>query len=157
MKRDKNLQSLSRDHHHGLLLGWKIKQGLKYSVSPELIAEYIHYFSKAALFPHFEEEEKQILVFLKDDNEYKVRTLNDHRTIAKLIDSLEANPPEPAAFLKIAEILDDHIRFEERELFPYLQDELTSEQLDEIGVAIDRIHQPFVDTFHSEFWIARPN
>ena len=122
MKRDKNLQALSRDHHHGLLLGWKIKQGLKHEVNPELIVEYIRYFSEAALFPHFNEEEKQILIYLQDDNSYKLRTLNDHVTIAKLIETLDDQETDPAVFLKIADILEDHIRFEERELFPYLQD-----------------------------------
>ena len=157
MKRDKNLQELSRDHHHGLLLGWKIRQGLKLQADPALIVEYIRYFFESALLPHFEEEETQILTYLQDDNAHKIRTLNDHRAITSLVEALSDSEKEPAAFLKIAELLDEHIRFEERELFPYLQDQLNSEQLNEIGIAIDSMHKPFVDTFHSQFWNSRLN
>jgi hemerythrin superfamily protein len=155
MKRDKNLQELSRDHHHGLLLGWKIRQGLKLQADPALIVEYIRYFFESALLRHFEEEETQILTYLQDNNAHKIRTINDHRAIKSLVEALADSEREPAAFLKIADFLDDHIRFEERELFPYLQDQLNSEQLNEIGTAIDSMHQPFVDTFHPQFWNSR--
>lgn len=37
IKRTKALQPLSRDHHHGLLLCWKIRQGIKLNVEPERI------------------------------------------------------------------------------------------------------------------------
>ena len=157
MKRDKNLQELSRDHHHGLLLGWKIRQGLKLQVDPQLIVDYIRYFFESALSQHFEEEETQILTYLQDDNALKFRTVNDHRAIKSMVEALSDNEKEPAAFLKIAELLDDHIRFEERELFPYLQEQLSSEQLNEIGIAIHSIHKPFVDTFHTQFWSLRQN
>lgn len=152
MKRDKNLQALSRDHHHGLLLGWKIRQGLKHNVNAGLIAEYILYFSEAALFPHFAEEEQQILIFLNDDNDLKLKTLDDHREIAAMIKSINIDSDDSENFLKIASRLDDHIRFEERELFPYLQEVLSADQLNLIGAAIDDLHQPFIDNFHTEFW-----
>ena len=153
MKRDENLQALSRDHHHGLLLGWKIRQGLKYLVSPDIIAKYIQYFSKKALFPHFKEEETIILSYLPDSNDLKMRTIDEHRTIAKQVKALEKNVlPEAGTLLEIASFLDSHIRFEERELFPYLEAQLSSEQLNEIGVAIDSNHHPFIEDFTPEFW-----
>ena len=152
MKRDKNLVALSRDHHHGLLLGWKIRQGLKHNVNAGLIAEYIMYFSEAALFPHFAEEEQQILTFLNDDDSLKLKTLDDHREIATMIKSININGDDPENFLLIASRLDDHIRFEERVLFPYLQEVLSADQLNAIGAAIDSLHKPFVDNFPTEFW-----
>lgn len=157
MKRDRNLVALSRDHHHGLLLGWKIRQGLKNNVSPILIAEYILYFYQAALLPHFGEEEQQILTLLDDDNEMKLKTIDDHRKISRLINSLNSGRADSVSFLEIASTLDEHIRFEERQLFPYLQEKLSSEKLDEMGQAIERIHHPFVDTFHTEFWTVSKN
>lgn len=153
MKRNINLQSLSRDHHHGLLLGWKIRQGLKFLVNPALIVEYVNYFSTTALFPHFEEEERWILHYLPDNDDLKQRTLQEHSTIVNLIHSLgETNEADPVMLLKIAELLDGHIRFEERELFPYMENVLSDEQLNEIGVAIDSNHIPFEDSFPHEFW-----
>ena len=35
LKRHAGLVELSRDHHHGLLLSWKIRQGLKKEIEPE--------------------------------------------------------------------------------------------------------------------------
>lgn len=154
MKRDENLQALSRDHHHGLLLGWKIRQGLKYLVGPDVIADYIKYFFEKALLPHFKEEEIIILSYLPDDNELKLRTQEEHKIIDKKVKALGGNIlPEAAALLEIASLLDSHIRFEERELFPYLEKQLSSDQLNEIGASIDSNHIPFVEDFTPDFWI----
>jgi len=153
MKRNTNLQTLSRDHHHGLLLAWKIRQGLKFSADLQIIADYIAYFSATALFPHFEEEEKQILTYLADDDSLKHRTLKDHENISGLIHQLaSAKEIEPALLLKIAECVEQHIRFEERELFPYLEKLLNASQFSAIGIAIDLNHQPFEENFQNEFW-----
>ena len=153
MKRDKNLISLSRDHHHGLLLGWKIKQGLKFEVKPELIAEYIKYFSEAALFPHFKAEEDQILTYLDDTDSGKQRILQEHKSIRELVTAAntEINDITPI-FSQLAELLESHIRYEEREFFPYLEQNFDASQLERIGVALDNIHQPFNEEFHTEFW-----
>lgn len=153
MKRDKNLLTLSRDHHHGLLLGWKIKQGLKHNVEPGLILEYIHYFSEAALFPHFKAEEEQILVHLEDTDASRQRILEEHKKIREMIANLDKHVDETATtFTKLAELLESHIRYEEREFFPYLEQNLNTSQLEEIGAALDRIHKPFNEEFHTEFW-----
>lgn len=127
-------------------------------VRPELMVEYVHYFSEAALYPHFEEEEKQVLIYLDDKDNFKQRTLLEHKTIREWISALKVSPEQdPEALLKIAGYLDDHIRFEERELFPYLQEKLSAVQLEELGVAINAIHQPFVENFHTEFWNTHVN
>ncbi|HCN84967.1 MAG TPA: cation-binding protein [Sphingobacteriaceae bacterium] len=153
MKRNKDLQALSRDHHHGLLLGWKIRQGLKYLSDPRIIVNYIAYFSTAALFPHFEEEEKQILTYLSISDPLKQRTLREHKNISLLIHQLTSDKEiESAGLLKIAESVDEHIRFEERELFPHLEEVLNDDQLGKIGIAIDSNHRPFLESFTNEFW-----
>jgi hypothetical protein len=158
MKRNKNLQALSRDHHHGLLLGWKIRQGLKYLAHPQLIVDYITYFSTEALFPHFEEEEKQILTYLSKSDPLKQRTLKEHINISLLIHQLtSAKEIEPVRLLKIADSVDEHIRFEERELFPHLEELLNDVQLGKIGIAIDSNHRPFVESFTNEFWKKHAN
>jgi hemerythrin-like domain-containing protein len=158
MKRNTNLQALSRDHHHGLLLAWKIRQGLKFSADLQIIADYIAYFSAAALFPHFEEEEKQILTCLAEGDSLKQRTIKDHENISGLIHQLAAAKEiGPALILKIADSVEQHIRFEERELFPHLEELLNTDQLREIGVAIDLNHHPFVENFKNEFWREHAN
>jgi hemerythrin-like domain-containing protein len=155
MKRDKNLQELSRDHHHGLLLGWKIRQGLKNDADTALMAEYVKYFSEQALIPHFEEEESQVLIYLPQEDSMKQRTLREHQEILSLIADLSGSQKiKPEILVEISDKLDKHIRFEERELFPYLEQNLDNRSLNEIGCAIEQTHQPFIDTFPDEFWKA---
>ena len=155
MKRDKNLVELSRDHHHGLLLGWKVRQGLKLKASEKLIAEYVQYFTKAALVPHFKEEEEVLLKFLPDQDVFKQRTLQEHAEVLKLVQLLDSPANiNSASLLNIGDLLDRHIRFEERELFPYMEQKLSAEELKEVGAALEEIHQPFTENFSNEFWKA---
>ncbi|MEJ6980346.1 hemerythrin domain-containing protein [Pedobacter sp. P351] len=150
MKRNKNLIELSRDHHHGLLLGWKIKEGLKRNVSVGELANYVSHFAGEALIPHFEEEENQVLIYLDSDDEYRKRTIREHSEIRDLINNLPENDKD--ILLKLADLIEAHIRFEERELFPYIEKTLSVQQLDEMGELIADIHQPYSESYPNEFW-----
>ena len=153
MKRNKNLIELSRDHHHGLLLGWKIKNGLKKGVDAVEIAKYVAHFSEEALFPHFEEEETQMLPYLSEDDSYRKQTIREHqeiRSLVQLISGKGFNDIDP--LLQLAHKIEAHIRFEERELFPYIETMLTIEELDAIGKLISELHQPYLETYSNEFW-----
>lgn len=151
MKRDKNLIELSKDHHHGLLLCFKIKQGVKYGVNPLRIAEYVKYFWTEALFSHFKEEEEVILPVLEQDDALRLQTLSEHREIEQLISALSDSVSE-AELLKIAKLVDEHIRFEERVLFPHMEEVLSSSVLDEVGAAIEARHQIFLESYPDAFW-----
>ncbi|MBS1531669.1 MAG: hemerythrin domain-containing protein [Bacteroidetes bacterium] len=153
MKRSKSLLVLSRDHHHGLLLAWKIRQGVKVGADPKVITDYVAWFAKEELLKHFGEEETEVLIHLPDHDTLKQRTLAEHRRITGLISSITANgTAAEEELLSLANHVDDHIRFEERELFPYLETHLTPEQLDQIEQATNAAHRPFCDNFPHEFW-----
>src|SRR5690606_36276296 len=64
IKRDENIQPFSREHHHGLLLSWKIKTGFKKNLELERIKRYTDWFYKNQLLPHFEAEEKYLFPIL---------------------------------------------------------------------------------------------
>lgn len=151
MKRNINLQELSKDHHHGLLLGWKIRQGLKKSVDPVTIAEYVSYFVKAALLPHFREEEEILLSGLDSNDDFKQKTLKEHLQIEELA-KLIAEKPDTERLNLLADLLDAHIRFEERTLFPHLEQTLAQAELENIGRQIQDRHTPFKEDYPNEFW-----
>lgn len=44
IKRHQAIVSFSKDHHFGLLLIWKIRQGLNKAVNPERISNYVTFF-----------------------------------------------------------------------------------------------------------------
>lgn len=49
IKRHQAIVSFSKDHHFGLLLIWKIRQGLNKAVNPERISNYVTFFLKKTL------------------------------------------------------------------------------------------------------------
>lgn len=61
IKRYETIAQFSREHHFGLLLVWKIKQGIKKSISPERISNYVLCFYEQDLKQHFSNEEKLCL------------------------------------------------------------------------------------------------
>ena len=66
LKRHKALIPFSREHHHGLLLSWKIRSGFSKNIEVERIKKYADWFFINHLIPHFELEEKYIfsLIFI---------------------------------------------------------------------------------------------
>ncbi|WP_207532519.1 hemerythrin domain-containing protein [Desertivirga arenae] len=152
MKRNVNLQELSRDHHHGLLLSWKIREGIKRNRAEGVIKEYVTYFFEKALLPHFREEEVLILGYLSDTDRLKIQTLQEHQEIEQLVKGLNESDNTRASLLEIGRLLECHIRFEERTLFPYIEQLLNESELAEIGEAINEDHSIFTDNYPYQFW-----
>ncbi|MEW4923893.1 hemerythrin domain-containing protein [Algibacter sp. 2305UL17-15] len=146
-KRHKALQPLSREHHHGLLLSWKIRAGFSKNIEPKRIKVYADWFFENHLIPHFEKEEAHIFTILNEEHDLVKRAMADHRRLRRLFTESE---DEAQTLSKIEEELDKHIRFEERVLFPEIQKVATEAQL----ALIEEIHQEgnFEDKIDDEFW-----
>lgn len=149
MKRNENIILLSHDHHFGLLCCWKIRQGLKKEVELSRIQKYVDYFWNQHLKEHFKEEEEILFLYLKD--EFSIRVAKEHQDLEVLFNEILRNfsIQNLEAF---ANLLDNHIRFEERQWFPHLEENLTINQLLEIGKALAEVHSDKQDNFEDEFW-----
>ena len=147
LKRHKALQPFSREHHHGLLLSWKIRSGISKNVELERIKTYADWFFENQLVPHFELEEKYIFPLLDSDHELIKRALAEHRRLTRLFADTQNIEK---SLHKIEEELEQHIRFEERILFPEIQKNATDEQL----ALIENVHGDhlFDDNLEDEFW-----
>lgn len=147
LKRHKALQPLSREHHHGLLLSWKIRSGFSKSIEIERIKTYADWFFEHQLIPHFELEETHIFPLLDAENELIKRALAEHRRIKRLFND---TTDIEKSLHKIEEELEQHIRFEERILFPEIQKNASEEEL----ALIEDIHDEvgFEDNITDEFW-----
>lgn len=148
IKRHTALQPLSREHHHGLLLAWKIRTGLSKEVPLERIKAYSDWFFENHLMPHFEMEERHIFPILGDKGHPMVkRALREHRRLRRLFSTGEDLTKNLSL---MEEELTAHIRYEERVLFNEVQQVSTPEQFSEI----ERLHQgqPFVDDWEDKFW-----
>lgn len=148
LKRHPSLRHLSLDHHHGLLLCWKIRQGFKLEVEPDRIKTYCEWFWKNHLQAHFEEEEKLIFPVLPEDDPMIKQALSEHKRLRKLFSTWENTEKNLG---QIEEELEKHIRFEERVLFPVIQEKATSAQLEVIAAQGDR--EKFVENGEDTFWI----
>src|SRR6187551_1260376 len=110
IKRSKQLTPLSKDHHDGLLFAWKIKQGLKNGADTKVVAEYVQWFWNNHLQEHFNEEEQILAPHLPPENELLQQMLDEHQEIEAMI-RINENIPDESLLAKLAQLIDDHIRF----------------------------------------------
>lgn len=129
IKRHEAIVQFSREHHFGLLLIWKIKQGLKKNIDPKRISDYVLFFFDEDLKAHFTEEERILFSKLDDADALKQQALQEHSEIYQLIEDIRLNKNNPELLTSFGVILDKHIRFEERVLFNHLQSKLSDSEL----------------------------
>lgn len=149
MKRNENLIPLSRDHHFGLLCSWKIREGIKKNISYERIKRYINYFWEHYLSTHFDLEDH--ILPKTNDAILSKKMEQEHKEIQKLISSI--NRSDDVKLLEsFALTLQNHIRFEERVCFPNYENQLSEEELFQIGEALKDQHIVLEDAYDDEFW-----
>ncbi|WP_187261883.1 hemerythrin domain-containing protein [Pontibacter beigongshangensis] len=153
-KRDKNLVPLSREHHFGLLFCWKIRQGLKLGADLEVMRAYVRFFWDNILKAHCEEEEWLLKRLVPKRDLARVRLEEEHRLLKVLVDLVaDGSPMNKDLFRVLEQDLVDHIRWEERELFPYLQAVVHSDDLELACKLLEHKHRPRIDDYTPEFWI----
>ena len=153
IKRSKSLVVLSKEHHYGLLASWKIRRGFELETDPQRIIAFVVNFWETHLSAHFIAEEEILFNTIK--HALIDAALQQHsqlRLLVKLI--IEEGKPEQ--LVSFADLLEQHIRFEERQVFKMLQQELSEEKLAEIGKQLEELHsQPFEDNYKDEFWLVK--
>lgn len=137
MKRASQFRQLSVDHHQCLVLARRAKRLPSDSTLPQRVAlwEQIKERFQTDLEPHFQIEETYIAAPLKkmSENAIAERLYSEHQQLRELMNS---SPDDPADHLiRFGELLENHIRFEERTLFVVAQDLLGEAALDEIEKA----------------------
>lgn len=113
MKRAFALEPFSRDHNDGLHLARTLKE--ERPAAPAL--------ARAAwereLADHFAEEERLLGPLAGEDS---MRLHDEHRLIEQLLGEL------PGSCLALGHALEDHIRWEERVLFPTIESRMTPDE-----------------------------
>ncbi|MCO5948608.1 hemerythrin domain-containing protein [Mucilaginibacter flavidus] len=155
IKRSKHLLILSKDHHAGLLFCWKIKEGIKRNIELHRIKKYINFFWERHLKEHFHEEEA--LLFAQIDDLLCQQGRTEHLMLESRLQRLNYYENEAAEeYVLFAELLINHIRFEERVLFPHLETALPPSVLSNIGeVLAQQNPASFQEEYPDEFWITK--
>jgi hemerythrin-like domain-containing protein len=152
IRRSKHIMALSKDHHSGLLFCWKVKEGIKRSVALPRITNYINFFWENHLRKHFAEEETLLFDVINDELTQQAK--NEHGVLShKINDIVRSASSHANDYAALTELLTQHIRFEERVLFPHLEAKLSPDILVKAGEYLDQHHQvPFNDDFQDQFW-----
>ena len=146
MKRAKELETLSWEHHDGLVIAARIKNDLKKESEPAHLIPYVTDIYTNYLRHHFKQEEESFLTPLKAFSEAEVlikRMLDEHTKFAEIFARIEPFDSDVYTHVRrFGELLHDHIRFEERQLFPLIEKLLSDEQLKKIETYLKREHKP---------------
>lgn len=137
ISRHEALAPFSRDHYVGLV---KARHLIKAAAKDDIarrgaLSEFIDAWD-SEIAPHFRDEERLLADIASPED--RERLFSEHRRLGELAETARALhheiDPDPETVRQIGQALDDHIRWEERELFNRLQDKLTPQQLEELGV-----------------------
>jgi hemerythrin-like domain-containing protein len=140
MKRAEALRQLSRDHHKALV----VAQRLRRVEEPEVEAcalEFLEYWRGHGR-RHFQVEEEVLLPAYERvataQEEPVVRVLTDHVTIRRRAADIEAGTKSVRSLRELGAILDEHVRHEERVLFPRIEQALPAGELENLARAMER-------------------
>jgi len=155
MKKNENLKTLSWEHHDGLVMSFRLQQGIKNNTNYKEMADYVLY-SWNNVFEHHFWQEEQILSIKKNSSkkssECISQMVDEHKQIRKLISKIDNNNSDTKLIVEFAELLNKHIRFEERELFPLLENEASANDLKEIGQFLKQHHNHSCEVWPNQFW-----
>ncbi len=115
------LRPLREDHRFGLLFCWRVKEGIDLGIETRRIANYVHFFWSRSLCYHFRDEE--MLIFSGNSVPVFQKTRNEHLDFHNRIQAIITGDDiiNPVQLQELVKLLEAHIRFEEKELFPYLR------------------------------------
>jgi len=145
MTRDDRLVRLSRDHHHALVLSLRVQRELPHAddrAVSALIADAGRFWL-AGLQPHAEAEDDALLARLATHGDEGLalagRLQREHRELDEAMTSVRNGggaAGKRAALTRFGSLLAEHVRWEERDLFEWMQTQLTSDELAEIADAL---------------------
>jgi mannose-6-phosphate isomerase-like protein (cupin superfamily) len=123
MKRHRALVALSHDHHHALVAARRLRRAAEADAdAAAAVASFISFFA-AETAPHFREEEEWLFPLVAEVDDARpllIQALLDHQRLRALVRRLEADI-DLEAMIDTADLLEVHVRREERELFPLIE------------------------------------
>jgi len=150
-KRHSSLIPLSHDHHHGLVLAFRLREGLprnrKPSDSPHEQAEATVRFFHDNLIAHFQAEEEVLFPAIRTYTPQATPQLDtliaEHAVMRSMVTRLAHITPDdsslPGLLKSFGDVLERHIRCEERELFPLYEAHIPEAEAARLGVEIARL------------------
>jgi quercetin dioxygenase-like cupin family protein len=158
VKRHAGLVPLSHGHHHALVEARRLRRAADGDDTDrrDAVDRFLRFFSSDTI-RHFREEEEQLFPLLADHDdgtgELVVQVLLEHQRVHALVRRLEgglaANTADPSLMRELADLLEAHVRLEERRLFPAIEETLPEASLGELDLERTReaAKSPVIDLF----------
>jgi hemerythrin-like domain-containing protein len=139
MRRSEALAPLSRDHHHALVIAAALERADR-DRAREAAARFVDFLAAHEL-AHFALEESLLLPAVRDEETGRTlveRVVKDHAYLRGACERIRCSQVAPdVSFLHtVGARLREHVRVEERELFPLLEESLEPATLEEIGTRL---------------------
>lgn len=154
MKRNIHLQPLSRQHHNGLLAVLLLNKGVAKNADVTAMQAFVNYFFFNDLEQHFMLEEKHLLPIMQQYPalaEYAARITDEHGLLQQLKEDIN-QLPTTANINAFADLLEQHIRFEERYAFPESEKYFTAEEFNQLGEALGHQDDKNCMSYPVKFW-----
>jgi hypothetical protein len=140
MKRDPALVSLSRDHHQALFVAQKLHRATA-QTADEARASFLAYWEGHGR-AHFRLEEEVLLpayaAFGDPHHPLVEQVLCDHVAIRQQANALAGEGvPAMADLHELGDRLAEHVRLEERQLFPLVEGAIPAARLAAVAVALE--------------------
>jgi hemerythrin-like domain-containing protein len=150
--RHPSLIPLSQDHHHGLALALRCRKQALGQIKPmggeglrESAKEFLVFY-QTHLVPHFRAEEEALFPLLRlaapESEDMIDELVRDHEKIRHAIPQLEGEIGLAKLIFDLGDLLERHIRKEERELFPLFEQHVEGRQAEAVGEEIKTILNP---------------
>lgn len=133
---------LTHDHHHALAQCRRLKSAAEITDRKQLVDAgnaFLNFYLGRALH-HFREEEELFFPSATEIDELRpmvtravMEHLTVHRLVAELKRQLSSTAVSPDLLLDISDMLRGHVRFEEDELFPLIEQSISEPVLDELA------------------------
>lgn len=145
MRRSRQLKPLSSEHHHALLVAFQVKQSLAgHSESAGAprdltgLVSLVRRFDDQVMRTHLRTEEDVLGAHIVPEDMHRLRA--EHAELTRLLVEARGSDPaaQRAALAAFADLLERHVRWEERELFPYAEGHVDAQTLAAIGGELER-------------------
>jgi hypothetical protein len=135
LHRHEALAPFSRDHYTGLVQSQHLIKAaaLNAAARRKAVADFVDAWDHD-IAEHFRDEERLLIPFMTDID--RAALLGQHRQLSRDAENLRtlrrSTDPDPDTLAEVGRRLAEHIRWEERELFARLQEQLNPGQIDDL-------------------------
>ncbi len=156
MQRLDHLKTLSWEHHDALKYAHRLRKGIARGTDVDTLRRYLHLVVEHHLRPHFGQEESILVDRLSDEQRKAAvvqKVLEEHQQMLALAEEIAHTTGDVASLMtRFADMLKQHVRLEQAQFFPYIENTLSTQQLESAQHELEERHVPGHLPWDLPFW-----